>query len=39
MIKSWSDEAWEDFEYWLKQDKKNIKKNITASERYRKKWL
>ena len=22
MIKSWSDEAWEDFEYWTKQDKK-----------------
>lgn len=21
MIKAWSDEAWEDFEYWMKQDK------------------
>lgn len=21
MIKSWSDAAWEDFEYWTKQDK------------------
>ena len=26
MIKSWSDEAWEDFEYWLKQDKRTLKK-------------
>lgn len=26
MIKSWSDEAWEDFEYWLKQDKKTLKR-------------
>ena len=26
MIKSWSDDAWEDFEYWLKQDKKTLKK-------------
>ena len=26
MIKSWSDEAWEDFEYWTKQDKKTFKK-------------
>lgn len=25
MIKSWSDDAWEDFEYWLKQDKKTLK--------------
>jgi Txe/YoeB family toxin of Txe-Axe toxin-antitoxin module len=22
MIKAWSDAAWEDFEYWTKQDKK-----------------
>jgi len=22
MIKIWQDEAWEDFEYWMKQDKK-----------------
>ena len=26
MIKAWSDEAWEDFEYWTKQDKKTLKK-------------
>jgi len=26
MIKSWSDEAWEDFEYWTKQDRKTLKK-------------
>lgn len=26
MIKSWSDEAWEDLEYWTKQDKKTFKK-------------
>lgn len=26
MIKAWSDEAWEDFEYWLKQDKKTLKR-------------
>lgn len=24
MIKAWSDAAWEDFEYWLKQDKKTL---------------
>lgn len=26
MIKSWTDDAWEDFEYWLKQDKKTLKR-------------
>ena len=26
MIKSWSDEALEDFEYWTKQDKKTLKR-------------
>lgn len=26
MIKAWSDEAWEDFEYWMKQDKKTMMK-------------
>jgi len=26
MIKSWSDEAWEDFEYWQTQDKKTSKR-------------
>ncbi len=24
MIKAWSDAAWEDFEYWMKQDKKTL---------------
>ena len=26
MIKAWTDEAWEDFEYWLRQDKKTLKR-------------
>lgn len=26
MIKAWTDEAWEDFEYWMKQDKKTLKR-------------
>ena len=26
MTKSWTDEAWEDFEYWTTQDKKTFKK-------------
>lgn len=26
MIKAWSDEAWEDFQYWLKNDKKILKR-------------
>ena len=26
MIKAWSDEAWEDFEYWMKQNKKTLKR-------------
>ena len=26
MIKAWSDEAWEEFEYWTKQDRKTLKK-------------
>ena len=26
MIKAWSDEAWEDFQYWLKDDKKTLKR-------------
>jgi toxin YoeB len=29
MIKAWSDEAWEDFEYWLKNDKKTLKRILT----------
>lgn len=24
MIKSWSDEAWEDFEYWTKEDRRTL---------------
>ena len=28
MIKAWSDAAWEDFEYWMKQDKKTLKRII-----------
>ena len=26
MIKSWSDEAWEDSEYWTKEDRKTLKR-------------
>ena len=26
MIKSWTDEAWDDFEYWTKHDKKTMKR-------------
>ena len=26
MIKAWSDEAWQDFEYWTTQDKKTLKR-------------
>lgn len=26
MIKSWSDAAWEDFEYWMMQDKKTLRR-------------
>lgn len=26
MHKEWSEEAWEDFEYWMKQDKKTLKR-------------
>lgn len=29
MIKAWSDEAWEDFEFWVKNDKKTLKKILT----------
>lgn len=28
MIKAWTDEAWEDFIYWTKQDKKTLKRII-----------
>lgn len=26
MIKAWTDEAWEDFEYWTKQDRKTLRR-------------
>jgi toxin YoeB len=26
MIKSWSDEAWADFEYWTEQDRKTLRR-------------
>ena len=26
MIKAWTEDAWEDFEYWTKQDKKTLKR-------------
>ena len=26
MIKEWSDEAWEEFQYWMSQDKKVMKR-------------
>lgn len=26
MIKAWTDEAWEDFEYWMRQDRKTLKR-------------
>ena len=26
MIKAWTDEAWEDFTYWTKQDRKTLKR-------------
>ena len=29
MIKAWTDEAWEDFEYWTKQDRKTLKRILT----------
>lgn len=29
MIKSWSDDAWDDFCYWQKQDKKTLKRILT----------
>ncbi len=25
MTKSWTDDAWEDYEYWMSQDKKTLK--------------
>ncbi|WP_242349596.1 Txe/YoeB family addiction module toxin [Mucispirillum schaedleri] len=29
MIKAWTDEACEDFEYWTKQDRKTLKRILT----------
>ena len=29
MIKSWSDDAWEDFCYWQKQNRKTLKRILT----------
>jgi toxin YoeB len=29
MIKSWSDDAWDDFCYWQKQDRKTLKRILT----------
>lgn len=29
MIKAWTDEAWEDFEYWTKQDRKTLKRILS----------
>ena len=26
MVKSWSDDAWEDLEYWMNHDKKTLKR-------------
>jgi toxin YoeB len=26
VIKAWTDDAWQDFEYWTKQDKKTLKR-------------
>jgi len=26
VIKAWTDDAWKDFEYWTKQDKKTLKR-------------
>ncbi|WP_443028004.1 type II toxin-antitoxin system YoeB family toxin [Stomatobaculum longum] len=26
MIKAWTEDAWEDFAYWTKQDKKTLKR-------------
>jgi len=26
VIKAWSDDAWQDFEYWTRQDKKTLKR-------------
>ena len=26
MIKSWTDDAWEDLEYWMEHDKKTLRK-------------
>lgn len=38
MIKSWSDEAWEDFEYWSKQDKKTFRKIMSLIKSIDRNW-
>lgn len=35
MRKLWQDEAWEEYLYWQTQDKKTIKENQQAFDRYR----
>lgn len=32
MLKAWTDEAWEDFVYWTKQDKKTLKRILKLIE-------
>ena len=32
MLKAWTDEAWEDFIYWTKQDKKTLKRILKLIE-------
>ena len=35
MRKLWQDEAWEEYLYWQTQDKKTLKENQQAFDRYR----
>ena len=35
MIKSWTDEAWEEFEYWMAQDKKDAQTDPAVAEGHR----
>lgn len=32
MLKAWTDEAWEDFVYWTKQDKKTLRRILKLIE-------
>lgn len=32
MLKAFTDDAWEDFQYWLKQDKKTLKRILKLIE-------